>query len=211
MSRTAPRAAGLAGLGLLVLSACTGTPAAPPTPSIGTPVSTARATASAGPATGTPDASKPATWVSLAAGSTTQCEAGTGYAIHGAGDYWLTGDCDAVSLSADGSDVESAGPIAVLTVQGDNNDVDARAVAALKVSGDGNDLETDDVTNGSVSGQDNDLSLTSANALLVNGDHNSFEVETRIGLLTINGNDNEVEAQTIEKRDVVGDGIRITP
>lgn len=191
----------VAAAAVLAVGGCTAGPAPSPSPPIGTPVGTLPG----GPA------SDPANWVSPVPGSTTACAADTGYAINETGEYWLTGTCSVVSVSAEGSDLESAGAISVLSVQGRDNDVDARTIGNLNVAGDGNDIDADTVTAGTIAGQENDLSVSSADALTVNGDRNSIEAETRIGSLTVNGNDNEVEAQSIETRSIVGTGNKVTP
>ena len=202
----------LAATALLGLGGCT-TPAPSPSPSIGTPVGTVPGTSDTPVAPATPGgtASGPANWVSPVPGSTTACAADTGYAVNETGEYWLTGDCPLVSVSADGADLQSAGAIAALSVQGRDNDVDARAVGALTVAGDGNDIDADALTSGRIAGQENDLSVASADNLVVNGDRNNIEADTRIGSLTVNGNGNEVEAQSIDNRDIVGTGNRVTP
>ncbi len=148
--------------------------------------------------------------MALQPGSTTTCESGLAYGITGSGRYTLTGECPLVSVSGDRAEVSSAGTIALLQVHGQANEVRAGAVSQVDVAGDRNDIDVTEVTLASVAGEDNELSVASVDALVITGDRNEVDGGSTIGFLTINGNENEVEARAIENRELVGSGNRVT-
>lgn len=177
----------------MLLVGCTGPSAPTPEPSgPGTPVSLTNA-ASPTPsddATGTPTARQE----QLAPGPTT-CVAGTRYGINQGGDYRLTGPCEVLSIGADRADVDITGALGSLSVNGQNNEVDAGDIASISVSGDDNDIEAGAVTSVQMQGQSNDLSATGIETVTIAGDRNEVDGGARIGVVTVNGNDNEFEAR----------------
>ena len=196
-------------LGLFALVGCTGGPAPSPSESLGTPVP---GPTSAAPADqpGDPSASGSRTWVTVQPGTTTACARGTGYTITGEGDYRLSGECELVSIAGDRVDVKGGDRIVRLSIQGQDNDVETAVVGQINLAGDRNEVTAREVTGVQVAGQENEVDASSIDALVLNGDGNEVDGGSRIGTLTINGNDNEVEAQQIAERDVVVTRNRVT-
>lgn len=195
-------------LGLFAFVGCTGGPAHSPSESIGTPVPGPSSASPAAPADPSPSASL--TWVTLPAGTTTDCASGAGYTITGAGEFQLTGECELVSIAGDRAEVTGGGRIVRLSIQGQGNEVETGAVGQIKIAGDRNEVTAREVTGVQVAGQANEVDASTIDAVVLNGDRNEVDGGTRIGSLTINGNDNEVEAQQIVERDVVGTRNRVT-
>lgn len=121
-------------------------------------------------------------------------------------DVDLVGDCSTgvVVLDQAGADY-TLGDCASVTIQGTDIDLDAGAIAQLIVRGDRNDVDAANIGAVTIQGQDNDLDGRDISDLQISGDRNSVDADGVIALVTVDGNDNEVEATTI---DVINDNGR---
>lgn len=110
-------------------------------------------------------------------------------------EFIVTGSCRRVEVAGTGLDVDLTGvQVSIVSVRGDENEVDARELDALTLEG-----------------QDNEVDLGSVGRASLRGDRNSLDVTADIDELLLAGNDNEVEAAAIGSADVSGDRNEVVP
>lgn len=166
----------------LLLSGCTAEPA--PTMSALPPLSATVAPSSGG-GTASPSPSV----------SPIACEDGLLTLVGVDEEFIITGSCRRVEVAGTGLDVDLTGvEVSIVSVRGDENEVDARELDALTLEG-----------------QDNEVDLRSVGRASLRGDRNSLDVTADIGELLLAGNDNEVEAAAIGSADVSGDRNEVVP
>jgi len=108
------------------------------------------------------------------------------------GEYAVGGDCEALSVQGQGIEVR-IGDVGTVTINGDDNEIEASAVDLVQISG-----------------QSNEITATDVGTLDIRGDRNEAEFSADLGSLVIAGNDNEVGANAIGQTSDSGDRNRVT-
>jgi hypothetical protein len=114
-------------------------------------------------------------------------------------------DCDDVLIDRPGNYV--LGDCGTVTVEGGGIDLAFTSIATLVINGDGADIVGETLGSVEVEGQRVEVSAVSIEQLTIRGEQNTVVVETTIGTVVVNGNENVVTAGEGISAPVVDNGL----
>lgn len=114
-------------------------------------------------------------------------------------------DCDNVLIDRPGNYV--LGDCGTVTLEGGGIDLTVTSVATLVISGDGADVVGETIGGIEIEGQRADISAISIERLSIRGEQNTVVVETTIGVVIVNGNENVVSTGEGIESPVIDNGL----
>lgn len=114
-------------------------------------------------------------------------------------------DCDDVLIDRPGNYV--VGECGTVTLEGGGIDLAFTSIATLIISGDGADIAGGTLGTVELEGRRADISAVSIDRLSIRGEQNTVVVDTTIGTVVVNGNENVVTAGEGITSPVVDNGL----
>jgi hypothetical protein len=114
-------------------------------------------------------------------------------------------DCDDVLIDRPGNYV--LGECGTVTIEGGGVDLAFTSIATLVINGDGADIVGETLGDVEIEGQRVEVSAISIEQLSIRGEQNTVVVETTIGTVVVNGNENVVTAGEGISAPVVDNGL----
>lgn len=114
-------------------------------------------------------------------------------------------DCDNVLIDRPGNYV--LGECGTVTLEGGGIDLTITSVATLVIRGDSADLVAETIGSIELEGQRADISAVSIERLSIRGEQNTVVVETTIGVVVVNGNENVVSTGEGIESPVIDNGL----